>query len=211
MIQMYEPKVKKLEERYFANSTMNFIRTYIRDFNITGKLFRQGRTLDALYEEARRRLFLAGLNAGIFRVTGYKTQKIVSKGKVKTRRVPIYEGKPPSTHLLKHTFVSLASLHGFGLNDVAEQTGTDPSILKKYYLGVGKQKLKAVILGEYDFVPWNKWIDEILVPHYRKRYAQLKPLMKTVNGLKLKQQNLNPQSFLFFYSFLKIDVRFEIS
>jgi len=174
MILMYEPKVKQLEERYFADSTMQFLRQYIRDFNVVGRLFKWGKSKTTRYKVARNRLLKAGLNAGLYRILGKKKDKV------------IYEGKPTTTHLLKHTFVSLASLHGFGLDDVAEQTGTDPSTLKQYYLGVGKDKLKALILGKYDFIPWHEWIDKVLHPHYQKRYEQLKPLMIQKNGLKMR-------------------------
>jgi hypothetical protein len=83
---------------------------------------------------------------------------------------------------MKHTFVSLSSLHGFGLDDVGEQTGTDPSTLKKFYLGVGKKKLKGLIQGNVDYVPWNEWVTKTLDPHWRTRYGQLKPLAQKVDG-----------------------------
>lgn len=176
LILMYEPKVDKVEERYFSDSTMEFLRMYIRDFNIVGRLFRWG-TGKTTYNEARQRLFRAGLNAGLFRIVGKDP---------KTKR-PIYEGKPTSTHLLKHTFVSLASLHGWGLDDVSEQTGTDPSTLKQYYLGVGKDKIKALIIGKYNYVPWHEWINKTLHPHWVARYNQLKPLMVQKDGLVMQQ------------------------
>jgi hypothetical protein len=177
MIEMREPKVGKIEERYFCEATMNFIRQYIKDFNIIGKLFRWG------YEEGEKRLLAAGQRAGLFRYTGqYEVRELRVKGKIEKRRIALYEGKKTSSHLLKHTFVSLASLHGFGLDDVSEQTGTDPSTLKKFYLGVGKKKLKGLIQGKVDYVPWNDWITKTLEPHWKIRYNQLKPLAQKVDG-----------------------------
>jgi len=78
----------------------------------------------------------------------------------------------------------LSSLHGFGLDDVSEQTGTDPDTLRKFYLGVGKKKLKAVILGKIDYIPWNDWVSKVLDPHWKTRYNQLKPLMEKVDGIR---------------------------
>lgn len=177
MIEMREPKVGKIEERYFCVATMDFIRQYIQDFNIIGKLFRWD------YSEAEKRLLAAGQRAGLFRYTGqYETREVRLKGKFEKRRLAVFEGKKTSSHLLKHTFVSLASLHGFGLDDVSEQTGTDPSTLKKFYLGVGKKKLKGLIQGKIDYVPWNDWITKTLDPHWRTRYNQLKPLAQKVDG-----------------------------
>lgn len=170
LIMMYEPKVRSSEERYFLPCTLNFVRQYIRDFSIIGKLFRRS------YFDYENDLLRAGQRAGLFRYTGQHEIKMArDKGKRVQTKVAKHEGKKTSTHVVgKHTFVSLSSLHGFGLDDVSEQTGTDPSTLKKYYLGVGKKKLKGVILGEQDFEPWCKWIPRVLEPHWQKRYAQLK-------------------------------------
>jgi hypothetical protein len=177
MIEMREPKVGKIEERYFSEATMSFLRQYIKDFSVIGKLFRWG------YEEGEKRLLAAGQRAGLFRYTGQSEVRDVRvKGKVEKRRIAMYEGKKTSSHLLKHTFVSLASLHGFGLDDVSEQTGTDPSTLKKFYLGVGKKKLQGLIQGKVDYVPWNDWVTKTLDPHWKARYNQLKPLAQKVDG-----------------------------
>ena len=169
LIEMYEPKVATSEERYFVDSTMQFVRQYVRDFNIIGRLFTR------LYLAYDRRMLQAGQNAGLFRYTGeHETREVRLKGKRVLIKVALHEGKKTTTHLLKHTFVSLASMHGFGLDDVSEQTGTDPQTLKKFYLGVGKKKLKGVILGKLDYVPWGDWIAKTLHPHWQKRYEQLK-------------------------------------
>ena len=180
LIEMYEPKVSTTEERYFVPCTMDMIRQYCRDFNVIGKLFRWD------YNEANRRLLRAGLKAGLFRYTGqYVEKKVKVKGRWQTFKSPLTEGKKTTTHLLKHTFVSLASLHGFGLDDVSEQTGTDPSTLKKFYLGVGKKKLKGLILGTVEYLPWKEWIEKRLHPHWVARYNQLKPLMEKVDGIRM--------------------------
>ena len=168
MIEMYEPKVTKAEERYFCTSTLDFVRQYCKDFNIIGKLFPWKY---AFYEV---RFLEAGLKAGLFRYTGTEETKIRKKGQWVTRKVQTHEGKKTSTHLLKHTFVSLASLHGFGLDDVSEQTGTDASTLKQYYLGVGKKKLQGLIRGKPDFVPFDEWVNKVLNPHWVARYNQIK-------------------------------------
>lgn len=169
MIEMYEPKVSQSEERYFIDCTMHFVRQYIKDFNVIGKLFRQP------YKVYLDRLEQAGQRAKLFRYTG-QYENVVARihGKPVTFKRPIHEGKKTSTHLIKHTFVSLSSLHGFGLDDVSEQTGTDPDTLRKYYLGVGKKKLKGIILGKIDYVPWGQWVEKDLHPHWQKRYEQLK-------------------------------------
>jgi hypothetical protein len=179
LIEMYEPKVKQFEERYFTDCTMRFIKQYVSDFNIVGRLFRWD------YQEANRRLLRAGLKAGLFRYTGqYEEKRIKIKGKWETLKFPLHEGKKTTTHLLKHTFVSLASMHGFGLDDVSEQTGTDASTLKKFYLGVGKKKLLGLIRGKIEYIPWNEWIEKHVHPHWVQRYNELKPLMQKVDGLR---------------------------
>jgi len=169
MIEMQEPKVKQTKERYFVPCTMQFIRQYIRDHNIVGRLFKKD------YNEFLKSLRKAGLNAGLWRYTGkFAEKKVFRRGKERILKRPIVEGKLTTSHLLKHTFVSLSSLHGFGLDDVSEQTGTDPDTLRKFYLGVGKKKLKGVILGEIEYVAWHTWILKEIHPHWQKRYEQLR-------------------------------------
>lgn len=179
MVEMYEPKVRQYEERYFVDCTMQFLRQYIRDFNIIGKLFRSG------YDEYEKRFLMAGQRAGLFRYTGeHETREVRKKGKRILWKIALHEGKKTSSHLLKHTFVSLSSMHGFGLDDVSEQTGTDPDTLKKHYLGVGKKKLKGLILGKLEYVPWYEWIPKVLHPHWQKRYEQLKGEAVKVDGFQ---------------------------
>jgi len=178
MIEMFEPKLasrgKGIEERYFVNCTMDFIRRYLRDCNVIGRLFKISDSPSHNYAMFEKRLLKAGLNAGLFRYTGqFETREQRRGGKMRSLRFPLTEGKKTSTHLLKHTFVSLASMHGFGLDDVSEQTGTDPDTLKKHYLGVGKRKLKGLILGKLEYVPWYEWVEKTLDPHWRTRYQQL--------------------------------------
>lgn len=74
---------------------------------------------------------------------------------------------------MKHTFVSLAGLHGFSLDNCAEQCGTDPTTIRDFYhgtLGVGLQK---VVTGVQTFVPWRDWIRDFVNPLYTKRYNEL--------------------------------------
>lgn len=176
---LYEPKVKKPVEKYVLKGTTDFIRQYVRDFAIIGKLFRSS------YGVYLDRLHSAGLRAGLFRVIGSKTKKIRYKGKWKERKVAVTEGKVTSTHLLKHTFVSQCSLHGFDLESASEMTGTDPDTLRKYYVGVGKKKLKAAVYGIIDYEAWWLWIPKF-DEAYKKRYAEIRDAYLKVDGLKLK-------------------------
>ena len=87
-------------------------------------------------------------------------------------------------HSMKHTFVSLAGLHGLSLDDCAEQCGTDPTTIRDFYHGTLGDKLRSVILGEKTFEPWKDWINRFVEPLYTKRYNELISQSKITVDLK---------------------------
>jgi len=177
-LMIYEPKVEEIVEKYFPKVFMDFLRRYITDFSITGKLFQW------TYSYYLARLHEAGVRSGLMKFVGYKE---VKKGK-QIIKVKDYEGKIISTHLMKHTFVTQAGLHGVSLDSIAEMTGTDAETLRKFYLGVGKKKMKVEILGaKMEYEPWWEFV-EFLTEHFNKRYDQIKDAFTKVNGLKLKAE-----------------------
>ena len=96
------------------------------------------------------------------------------KGTVEYHKQWVTEGKMTTSHTVgKHTFVSLAGLHGLSLDDCAEQCGTDPTTIRDFYHGTLGDKLRAVILGERTFVPWKDWVRDTIEPLYTKRYNEL--------------------------------------
>lgn len=198
-IVMYEPKVKKTVKRVFVNETMNFVNQYIRDMGLIGRLFKRHDSIGRNYQSFNGSILRAGLAAGLFRYqkdpkTGkylFK-EKVVRKkgggGALSTQKEYLFEGKKTTSHTtMKHTFVSLASQHGFSLDDCGNQCGTDPATLREYYHGGAESNLVNVVLGKKTFEPWNEWIARLIDPLYRKRYAELKVQGKWTLSLDVLQ------------------------
>ena len=199
-ITMFEPKVEGSKtggkvKRFFVPETMAFFKRYVDDFNIIGAWFNRYPSEEHNYQSYSSNIKLAGLRAGIWRFKHaqkeqpltegekiapngqvYRLKAVVSnkKGTQTFRKQWVTEGKMTTTHItMKHTFVSLAGLHGFSLDNCAEQCGTDPTTIRDFYhgtLGVGLQK---VVVGERIFVPWKDWIHDFVSPLYTKRYNEL--------------------------------------
>ena len=117
----------------------------------------------------------------------YKLKSISNnqKGSQDYKKFWLTEGKMTTTHtVMKHTFVSLAGLHGLSLDDCAEQCGTDPTTIRDFYHGTLGDKLRSIILGEKTFEPWKDWIRRIIEPLYTKRYNELKQQRETAVDIK---------------------------
>jgi hypothetical protein len=200
-ITMFEPKVEGSKtggkvKRYFVPETMAFFKRYVNDFNIVGAWFQRYPSDINNYQSYSASIKLAGLRAGIWRFKRAQKgqplqegEKIAPNGLVYRlnavrdnrkgtqafRKQWVTEGKMTTSHtVMKHTFVSLAGLHGFNLDNCAEQCGTDPTTIRDFYhgtLGVGLQK---VVIGERTFVPWQDWIRNFVDPIYTKRYNELR-------------------------------------
>lgn len=85
---------------------------------------------------------------------------------------------------MKHTFVSLGSLHGLSYETLGDITATDIGTLKKWYMGTGRKKTLAEVHGRVDYLPYWEWIDHIMNPHWVKRYNQIKGRAIKVNGIR---------------------------
>jgi hypothetical protein len=197
---MFEPKVQGSKtggkvKRYFVPETMAFFKRYVDDFHIVGQWFKRFSSEENNYQSYNTDITLAGLRAGIWRFKYAEKGQALTEGEKVAPDGRVYrlksvnnskngtqefhkqwltEGKLTTTHTtMKHTFVSLAGLHGFSLDNCAEQCGTDPTTIRDFYhgtLGVGLQK---VVMGEKIFVPWREWIQNFVEPLYTKRYNEL--------------------------------------
>ena len=183
LLQLTETKTDTFPQKPLRPCTMDFLRRYIRDFNITGKLFHWD------YNEYEKRFKEAGLRAGLWRykkLNEAEKGEVVTKGKVyvafkmirKGKRITAYRlayvGKKTTSHLMKHTFVSLGSLHGLSFETLSDITATDIGTLKKWYMGTGRKKTLAEVHGKLDYLPYWEWIDNIMNPHWIKQYNLIK-------------------------------------
>jgi len=200
LISMSEPKVEGSKtggkiKRYFVPETMAFFQRYINDFNIVGAWFNRFSSEEQNYMSFSTSIKMAGLRAGIWRWKFAKGQALAEgektapngqiykletmcnnrTGKVTYRKRWQYEGKLTTSHTtMKHTFVSLAGLHGFSLDNCSEQCGTEPSTIRDYYHGTLGIDLQKVVMGERTFVPWRDWIRDFINPLYTNRYNELR-------------------------------------
>jgi hypothetical protein len=199
-ITMFEPKVEGSKTggkvtRYFTPETMAFFKRYVDDRKIIGAWFKRFDSFEQNHEGFSVSLKLAGLRAGLWQYkiarkgqTLGEGEKLAPDGKIYRlkpisnnqkgsldyRKQWLTEGKMTTSHTVgKHTFVSLAGLHGLSLDDCAEQCGTDPTTIRDFYHGTLGDKLRAVILGEKTFEPWKDWIHRFIEPLYTNRYNEL--------------------------------------
>jgi hypothetical protein len=198
-ITMFEPKVESSKtggkvKRFFAPETMTFFKRYVDDFNIIGSWFNRFPSEQHNYQSYSASLKLAGLRAGLWRFKFAKGQALeegektapngqifrlkptlsTKKGTQTYRKQWVTEGKMTTSHtVMKHTFVSLAGLHGFSLDNCAEQCGTDPTTIRDFYHGTLGVELQKAIMGERTYMPWRDWIRDFVNPLYTKRYGEL--------------------------------------
>jgi hypothetical protein len=199
---MFEPKVKKSKTggkvtRYFTKETIAFFQRYIDDEGIVGAWFKRGKSSYAAclkaagyraglwrfktaakgepLEKDEQLLLSHPMSNGKFYVYKLKGKNKSSTGKRVFERSLIVEGKETTSHVVgKHTGVSLAGLHGFTLDNCAEQAGTEPSTIRDFYHGTLGVDLQKVVMGQRTFTPWNEWVHETLEKWYSNRYAELK-------------------------------------
>jgi len=166
-INMFERKMvgkgKAWVMRFFQPETLSLLRQFIMDFGIKPQE-RIFRWSEKKYSEM---LKAAGERAGTrIRVT---------------------------SHVLKHTFVSQASKRGVSLDTVSDQTGTDPTTLKEYYMAENVPKRRAELLGEkYEVEPFGTWVKK-LHPLIQRRYAELKDKCVLVNGIRRLETPREPR------------------
>lgn len=214
-ITMFEPKVEGSKtggkvNRYFTPQTMAFFKRYVTDFGIVGAWFRRFPSDQTNYQSYSASIKLAGLRAGIwhFKIakkdeqlpTGekiapngrvYRLQPIndTKKGTIVYRKSWLIEGKLTTSHTaMKHTFVSLAGLHGLSLDNCAEQCGTDPTTIRDFYHGTLGDQLRAAIAGEKTYEPWKDWIARFVDPLFTKRYNELMVKGKTFDAKAAEQE-----------------------
>jgi hypothetical protein len=107
----------------------------------------------------------------------YETASSLKGKEVKLRNY-LFEGLVTTSHVVgKHTFASLSGQHGFSLEDMSEQVGTDTGTLALYYRGGGSQKLQSMVgIKTQDFIPWlewvNGWVNDLYVRQYKKLKAE---------------------------------------
>lgn len=157
-IDMFEPKVSQSETRFFHPSTIRFIQRYIEDYSI-----KRDQHLFPSYEWLRDNLKEAGKRGNITKLTD----------------------EWGATHILKHTGITQGALHGMPLEVLSEQSGTDPTTLKDFYVGGLVKKLRHHILG----VPldsdelWHDWIKK-LNPIWLRRYQEIEKDMNLFHSFR---------------------------
>ena len=146
-IKMYEPKTEDYLPRLFHASTLKLLDRFITDYSIGRheKLFPS-------YQWIRKQL-----------------KDTAERGKVKK----ITDDRV-ATHIMKHTGITQGALHGLSMEELSEQSGTDPSTLRDFYIGGVQRKLRHSILGEPKEVKeeWHEWIER-LDGVYQKQYEEL--------------------------------------
>lgn len=154
LIYMREPKTKELIERIISKECLASLRQFIVDFDIQPK--------EKLFKRSTSQYNVE------MKAAGNKAQLGINF----------------TTHALKHTFVSLASAHGVSLEIVSDQTGTDASTLRDFYLAINPAKKRHELLGEpYNVKVWGDLIRD-LDPYYRQRYNEIKGNYLKTNGLR---------------------------
>ena len=199
-VNMFEPKVELSKtggkvKRYFIPVTMDFFKRYVEDKKIIGAWFHRHDSFMQNHESYSTNLKMAGLRAELWKYKyAHKGQQLAEgeklwndgrvyrlkaavnnqKGTTDYHKQWLTEGKMTTSHTVgKHTFVSLAGLHGLSLDDCADQCGTDPTTIKDFYHGTLGDKRRAAILGEKIFEPWKEWIERFVEPLYTNRYNEL--------------------------------------
>lgn len=82
--------------------------------------------------------------------------------------------KKVTTHILKHTFVSQAHMHGVSGSTIANQTGTEHRCLVKFYRAESEGLLRSEMQGtKFDVQPFHIWAAQIALD-FKARYLRLK-------------------------------------
>lgn len=165
---IYEPKMAAKGRAWvYKNAPRCFfdlLTKYMVDFNIRGK----ERLFKWSYTTYNKRLKEAGRRAGLTKTT--------------------------STHILKHTFVSLASLHNVSLDVISMQTGTDEETLKSFYRAESDKRKRHELMGEtYTVKPWYTFIKDDIHPHFEKRYNEIKGYSVKVDRITTKKKTKKPR------------------
>ena len=189
-------------QRYFVPKTMLFFMRYTKDFSKKieengGQWFKRWASEEHNYSSYNSSIKAAGLRAGLwhFKTANkgqalgdgehlapdsrvYTLEEVANneKGTIDYRKKWVIEGKLTTSHTVgKHTFVSLAGLHGISLDECSDQCGTDPTTIKDFYHGTLGDKRRASILGEKTFETWRDWIEKEggIDELYNKRYDEL--------------------------------------
>lgn len=147
IIKMYEPKTDDYIPRLFHASTLKLLDRFIHDYNI-----KRSQKLFPAYEWTRKQLKDTAERGGVSKITDDRV----------------------ATHIMKHTGVTQGALHGLSMEELSEQSGTDPSTLRDFYIGGVQRKLRHSILGEPKEVreEWHEWIGR-LDGIYQKQYEEL--------------------------------------
>ena len=156
IVEIYEIKIRQWVRKRFYEPEMSFLWQYIIDFNIQGKLFHWGEL------EYNRRFVKASQEAGL------------------------PASKRMTSHMLKHTCVTLMRLHGVELGTVSKFVDTDPKTLLDYYVGGTDQAIDEEIGGIKATEKKKTWRELVveLTQYFKARYNYLKPYAQKVDGFR---------------------------
>ena len=156
---MYEPKIKAIVYRILGKKTIRLIEQFYRHYQLS-------------------------VSSPLFpRPKGFYTKALRQIGE----RVKV--NFPVTAHILKHTAVSLMSLHGVPMDVINDQVHTDPQTLKEYYLGSTEKVKRFYLLGEkMEIEPWYNVVREF-EDVAEKRLEQL----FSTNGFKKKKKQTKPK------------------
>jgi hypothetical protein len=132
IVSMFEPKINDYRPRFLNEGCMGRIKRYIQDYNIAPD----------------KPLF-----------PSYSTMRKELKKVAKEANIPQLASMRGATHIFKHTFVTQGAFHNLSMESISQQTGTNPTTLQGFYVGVKENKLRHELLGEkLEVLPFHEWV-----------------------------------------------------
>jgi hypothetical protein len=143
-IEVYEKKVRHYVLKFPPFQVMQLLKQYVTDMGFKPS----DKIFPTGYSTFNAQLKKLGKKAGI-------TKKV-------------------TTHILKHTFVSQAHMHGVSGSTIANQTGTEHRCLVKFYRAESEGLLRSEMQGiKFNVKPFHIWAAQIALD-FKARYAQLR-------------------------------------
>jgi hypothetical protein len=167
IVLMFEAKINDYRPRFLNEGCMGRIKRYIQDYSISPD----------------KPLF-----------PSYSTIRKALKAVAKEADIPQLASMKGATHIFKHTFVTQGAFHNLSMESISQQTGTSPTTLQGFYVGVKENKLRHELLGEkLEVLAFHEWI-ETFEDLWNQQYSSIQVHKKTRTkrvGETLKKRNIN--------------------
>ncbi|HSV49497.1 MAG TPA: site-specific integrase [Candidatus Acidoferrales bacterium] len=178
IVLMFESKTNDYRPRFINEGCMARLKRYIKDYNIAPD----------------KPLF-----------PSYSTIRTALKKVAKEANIPQLASMKGATHIFKHTFVTQGAFHNLSMESISQQTGTNPTTLQGFYVGVKENKLRHELLGEkLDVLPFHEWtktFDDLLNQQYDSIPVQKKTKQpektagkRPINWTAIKKLTENPST-----------------